>query len=42
MKLSLASLAAVFLALAAAAASAYVSQRIFERIPHIEDEFALL
>jgi hypothetical protein len=41
-KLSLASLAAVFLALAAAAASAYVSQRIFERIPHIEDEFALL
>jgi hypothetical protein len=42
MKLNRASLAALILALAMVAASAYIADHIFERMPHIEDEFALI
>jgi 4-amino-4-deoxy-L-arabinose transferase-like glycosyltransferase len=42
MRMQRASVAAGLLALAAVVASAVISERIYERLPHIEDEFAIL
>jgi hypothetical protein len=42
MRLNWASLAAGFLVLVAVAVSATISDEIYERLPHIEDEFAIL
>jgi hypothetical protein len=38
----LSTIAAILLALAAGLASAWVAERVYERIPHIEDEYAFL
>lgn len=42
MKINRTSLVALILALCAIAVSAYISENIYERLPHIEDEFAFL